>query len=397
MSFWNRKKEVPEEKKAPAPEPVRRSGFPSLAHVKHIVAIASGKGGVGKSTLSANLAVALRSVGARVGLLDADIYGASQSGMFGATEVDSLEVENNLLVPMEKYGVRFVSMGLLMGGEDAPVVWRAPMVVKLLQQFLGQVAWGHLDYLLIDLPPGTGDIQLTLAQQASLSGAVIVTTPQDVAVGIAAKGMRMFEKVNVPILGIIENMSGFTCGHCHHVTHIFAEGGGKALATENNVPFLGAIPLDPAIVHSGDAGQPVLLGSLDSPSAKALLQVAQAIEQSLHKTEGAGDTNLPVSESIDPNNGYLTIQWADGSTTRHNPFHLRSECRCALCVDENTGKQILDPKRISLDIQVVGARQTGRYAYTLSFSDGHNTGIYVFDRLRTDLKEKQDNAGSFQV
>lgn len=395
MSFWNRKKEPQGEKKVESPEPIRRSGFPSLAHVKHIVAIASGKGGVGKSTLSANLAVALRCAGARVGLLDADIYGASQSGMFGATDIDTLEVDNQMLQPLEKYGVRFVSMGLLMGGEDAPVVWRAPMVVKLLQQFLGQVSWGHLDYLLIDLPPGTGDIQLTLAQQASLSGAVIVTTPQDVAVGIAAKGMRMFEKVNVPILGIIENMSGFTCEHCNHTTHIFAQGGGKQLALANHVPFLGAIPLDPAIVTSGDAGQPALLRSTETPAAKALLQIAYALEQALSHTDQDG--TLPKSESIDPNSGSLAIEWADGTKTTHSPFQLRSECRCALCIDENTGKQLLDPKRIPLDIQVVGARQTGRYAYTLSFSDGHNTGIYTFDRLRNELQDKNNASDSFRV
>lgn len=404
MAFWNRKKkeetkETSRETQSRAAQAARRGGFPALQGVKHIIAIASGKGGVGKSTLSANLAVALRFSGARVGLLDADIYGASQPGMFGAGDVQNLRVEDNMLHPVEKHGVRFVSMGLLMGGDDGPVVWRAPMVVKLLQQFLGQVAWGELDYLLIDLPPGTGDIQLTLAQQASLSGAVIVTTPQNVAVGIAAKGMRMFEKVNVPILGVIENMSGFTCENCDHVTHIFQHGGGKQMAKDNQIPFLGAVPLDTDIVESGDSGQPILLGSTESPAAKAFLDIAQSLEKNFHELVDEANEGLPLEETVDPETGNVTIKWVDGETTKHSAYNLRVECRCALCVDEDTGKPLLDPKRVPLDIQVVGMRRTGRYAYTITFSDNHNTGIYTFDRLRQDLAEDDagDNSETFSV
>ena len=212
--------------------PFDKQSSPGLSGVKNIIAVASGKGGVGKSTVSANLAVALAQAGHKVGLMDADIYGPSQPGMFGSDNVQP-EVINNLLKPKRNHGVDFISMGLLVG-DDTPVIWRAPMAMKMIQQFINSVMWGELDYLLIDLPPGTGDVQLTLAQQASLTGAVIVTTPQQVALGIAKKGLKMFEQVKVPIVGIIENMSGFTCSHCGELTEVFKGGGeiGRASCRE---------------------------------------------------------------------------------------------------------------------------------------------------------------------
>ncbi len=201
-------------------------GAVELEGVKNIVAVASGKGGVGKSTVAANLAVALAQTGASVGLCDADVYGPSQPTMFGV-ETQPRADENRRLLPIESHGVQLMSMGFL-ATKETPVIWRGPMAAKLIQQFLAGVAWGELDYLIVDLPPGTGDVQLTLTQSVSLTGAVIVTTPQNVALEIAEKGLRMFQQVNVPVLGVVENMSYFECPHCSERTPVFSEGGGNA-------------------------------------------------------------------------------------------------------------------------------------------------------------------------
>ncbi|HUP55938.1 MAG TPA: P-loop NTPase [Bdellovibrionota bacterium] len=355
--------------------------FPALAQVKHIIAVASGKGGVGKSTVSTNLAIALRASGATVGLLDADIYGPSQTGMLGAKSEDRPMADGEMIRPLNRHGVKFISMGSLIPN-DGPVVWRAPMATKMIQQFLGGVQWGALDYLLIDLPPGTGDVQLTLAQQASISGAVIVTTPQDVALGIARKGLRMFEQLNVPILGIVENMSGFTCGHCGKETAVFKKQGGQSMASTVGVPFLGSIPLDPEIMASGDEGVPVLEKSADSPAARAFLAVANRVIQGLSPLE-SDEASAFEPQSIDlPSPGELVIRWPDGHQGRHLARSLRLACGCAHCVDENTGKRVLDPARVPLDVGMRSFSPVGRYALSLVFTDGHDTGIYPYKKLR---------------
>jgi ATP-binding protein involved in chromosome partitioning len=240
--------------------------------VRHTIAVASGKGGVGKSTVAVNLAVALATEGARVGLLDADVYGPSVPLMTGIDEPPQLTKERHI-VPFERFGVRIMSLGFLVP-RDSPVIWRGPMVMKALQQLLGDVTWGELDYLLVDMPPGTGDAQLTLSQKVRLAGAVIVTTPQDVALADARKGVAMFRKVDVPVLGIVENMSYFECPHCSGRSEIFGHGGGRAEAETLGVPCLGEIPLDPAIRAGGDDGEPLVSRDPDSPQAKALVQVA---------------------------------------------------------------------------------------------------------------------------
>lgn len=392
MVFWKRaKSSQPEQPQQPplartqppagasvAPGPGRPT-LPALSEIKHVIAIASGKGGVGKSTVTTNLAVALRATGASVGLLDADIYGPSQPGLLGAGYSKPEMVEGQLR-PLEKYGIRFVSMASVLGS-DAPVVWRAPMAMKMIHQFLGNVEWGALDYLLIDLPPGTGDVQLTLAQQASLSGAVIVTTPQEVAVGIAKKGLKMFEQLNVPILGIVENMSGFSCKHCGKETAVFKEGGGQRLARELKVPFLGSLPLDPEIMMSGEEGLPVLERSRESHAAHAILELARNVESELARRAGDIGEREPIRAEVMPN-GQLVVQWPDGHLSQHSAYRLRTQCGCATCVDENTGKRILDPSRVPLDIQLQGFAPVGRYAFSMMFSDGHSTGIYPFKKLR---------------
>jgi ATP-binding protein involved in chromosome partitioning len=252
----------------------RDSGL--IPEVESVVAVASGKGGVGKSTVAANLAVSLAQLGHRVGLLDADIYGPSMPLMFGIR--DKPRVAGNRVVPFSKHGVSVMSLGFVVDS-DTPVIWRGPMVMKALEQMLRDVEWGPLDYLVVDLPPGTGDAQLTITQRIPLSGAVIVTTPQDVALVDARKGLAMFRKVEVPVVGIIENMSTFVCPHCGQETAIFKEGGGERTARELGCPFLGRVPLDPAIVEGGDAGVPIAVAAPEGPHAAVFRRLAEAVVQ----------------------------------------------------------------------------------------------------------------------
>jgi ATP-binding protein involved in chromosome partitioning len=228
-----------------------------LPGVKNVVAVASGKGGVGKSTVAVNLAAGLADRGARVGLFDADIYGPNVPRMVDADDHPQA-TENETIVPPEKFGMKLMSMAFMVG-EDDPVIWRGPMVHKVLTQLVEDVEWGHLDYLVVDLPPGTGDTQLTLLQTLPLTGAVVVTTPEDVAVDDARKGLRMFGRHDTTVLGVIENMSTFVCPDCGGTHDIFGAGGGEDFADANDLPFLGSIPLDPSVRAGGDTGQPVVL------------------------------------------------------------------------------------------------------------------------------------------
>src|SRR5450432_4087905 len=227
-----------------------------IAGVKNLIAVGSGKGGVGKTTVAVNLAIALARLGYKTGLLDADVYGPNVPLMMGTNQTPSAHGER--IQPLENYGVKLMSMGFLNPG-DKPLVWRGPMLHSVIQQFLRGVDWGELDYLVIDLPPGTGDVQLSLVQSAPITGAVIVTTPSDVALEDARKAVRMFEQVRVPILGIVENMSFLLCPHCQERIDVFSHGGGRTTAAEMNVHFLGELPMDPAVRVGGDTGQPIVL------------------------------------------------------------------------------------------------------------------------------------------
>ena len=256
-----------------------------IPEVKTTIAVASGKGGVGKSTVAVNLATALARHGMHVGLLDADIYGPSIPLMMGRQhEQPRLIAGQRRMVPFERFGVRFMSLGFMVD-PDSAVIWRGPMVMKAIVELLGNVNWGALDILVVDMPPGTGDAQLTLSQRVELAGAVIVTTPQDVALADAIKGVAMFRKVNVPVLGIVENMSYFLCPHCSGRTEIFDHGGGQEQARRLKVPFLGEIPLDPAIRSAGDAGQPIVVSAPESTQAKAFLEIASKVRAVLHSDE----------------------------------------------------------------------------------------------------------------
>ena len=252
-------------------EPPAPAGIPGVAN---IIAVASGKGGVGKSTVAANLAVALARQGLKVGLMDADIYGPSVPRLFDIREKPG--TEGKKIVPIEKYGIKIMSLGFLLR-EDEAVVWRGPMVQSALTQMLNDTLWAPLDVLVLDMPPGTGDAQLTISQRAPLRGAVIVSTPQDIALIDARKGIAMFEKTKVPVLGIVENMSTFICPNCGHESHIFGHGGARAEAAKLGVPFLGEIPLVPVIRETSDAGRPIVATQPDSKEAQAFLDIAKLV------------------------------------------------------------------------------------------------------------------------
>jgi len=248
----------------------------ALASVRNIVAVGSGKGGVGKSTIAVNIAASLALAGARVGLLDGDIYGPTTPIMLGLEEQP--KSVGNRMIPQQAAGLKFISMGLLVKS-DQPLIWRGPMAHKALQQCLFDTDWGELDYLMVDLPPGTGDVHLTLAQAVPLTGAVIVSTPQDVGLRISMKTLRMFQQTRVPILGIVENMSYYICPHCDSRDHIFGQGGGSRAAEQLGIPFLGEVPLDLAIRTQSDIGKPIVIAQPDSPSAKTLRAIAERVAE----------------------------------------------------------------------------------------------------------------------
>jgi ATP-binding protein involved in chromosome partitioning len=384
-----------------------RAGIEKLPGIRHIVAIGSGKGGVGKSTVSVNLALAFQQLGAHIGLVDADILGPSIPGMLGLpTGQPPAMTPDGKIIPADRHGLKTISMGMLTG-DDNPAVLRGPMVGKYLNMFIGGVQWGQLDTLILDLPPGTGDTQLTLAQTLPLSGAVIVTTPQDVSLKIARRGLRMFEKVRVPILGIIENMSTFTCPHCGKSTDIFSRGGGERMSRQLEVPFLGAIPLDADVVIGGDEGRPIVIDKPKSITAQAYVAIAVALAAQL---QGASATVLkPFVWTWDSNDGApawidvavrpsgvrnmpiglrrrdgrtLSVLWEDGQRHDFDVRDLRLLCLCALCVEEMSGRKLLDPKSVRSDVSPRVISSIGNYAIGIHWNDGHSSGIYSFDHLR---------------
>jgi ATP-binding protein involved in chromosome partitioning len=266
---------------APPSQPVEQ---PNLGK---IIAVSSGKGGVGKSTVAANIAVALAQAGLHVGVMDADIYGPNIPRMFGVSERPI--VVGGKIQPLEAYGVKLMSLGLLVE-RDAPAIWRGPIIMKIVNQFLRDVDWGRLDYFIVDLPPGTGDAQLSLVQATQVAGALIVTTPQEVAVGDALRGAKMFERVGVPVIGVVENMSGFTDPETGRRFDLFSSGGGQRLADEISVPLIGTVPLQPHLAALADEGKPVIIAEPDSPAASSLREIAETLQQ---KTAGRGMA-LPI-------------------------------------------------------------------------------------------------------
>jgi len=383
------------------------AGPEKLPGIRHVIAVASGKGGVGKSTVSVNLALALQQLGGRVGLLDADILGPSIPVMLGLSTLQPPErTPDQRIVPAERYGLKAISMAML-SGDDNPAILRGPMVGKYLKVFIGGVQWGHLDYLILDFPPGTGDTFLTLAQSVPLSGAVIVTTPQDVSLKITRRGLRAFEKLNVAILGIIENMSTFMCPHCGKGTDIFRRGGGERMSRELGVPFLGAIPLDADIVTGGDEGHPIVADKPKSVATQAYVAIATELvgriralpTTVIEKFAWNWDTNEGApgwaASAVRPDGSQttpvgflrrdartLSVLWEDGHRDDFDVRDLRLACPCAACRDEMSGRPLLDPKSVLLDVAPRTISSGGNYAITFGWNDGHSTGIYTYKNLR---------------
>ena len=263
----------------PAPTPV------AYPHLGNIIAISSGKGGVGKSTVAVNLAVALAKQGARVGLMDADIYGPNIPRMMGISAPPP--VENEKIIPLQAHGVKIMSLGFMIE-RDQPAIWRGPIIMKIISQFLRDVQWGELDYFLVDMPPGTGDAQLSLVQATMVHGAIIVTTPQEVAAGDALRGAKMFQRVAVPVLGVVENMSYFVCPNCSHKHFIFGTGGAARLADELDVPLLGEIPFFPGVLEGGDRGEPIVVSDPQTPAAEALFELSGRLSGLLAGRDASG-------------------------------------------------------------------------------------------------------------
>ena len=392
---------------APGASSQPSAGPEKLPGIRHVIAVGSGKGGVGKSTVSVNLALALLQLGGRIGLVDADVLGPSIPGMLGLpTGQPPAMTPDGKIVPADRHGLKVISMGMFTG-DDNPAILRGPMVSKYLQAFIGTVQWGQLDFLILDLPPGTGDTQLTLAQSFPLSGALIVTTPQDVSLKIARRGLRMFETVHVPILGIIENMSTFTCPHCGKDTDVFRRGGGERMSRELGVPFLGAIPLDADIVTSGDEGRPIIVDKPNSVAAQAYRAIATELADRLQGlpatalsafkwTWETGD-GVPawVESAVRPSGsrttaiGFrrrdprtLSVLWENGHREDFDVRDLRLACPCAACVEEMSGRALLDPASVRPDVGPRVISSIGNYAITITWNDGHSTGIYSFEHMR---------------
>lgn len=348
-------------------------------NIQSIIPIASGKGGVGKSTVSANLALALAKKGLKVGLMDADVYGPSIPTILGVTEKP--QSKDNRIIPPEKFGLKVISMGFFIPQGEA-VIWRGPMLHKMVNDFLGLVEWGDLDVLVVDLPPGTGDIQLSLCQTISVTGAVIVSTPQEVAWNVAQKAIMMFDKLNTPVLGIIENMSYYKCGHCNEREEVFGSGGARRAAEILGIPFLGEIPLVKSIRATADAGDPVVHSEPQGEPAKIFIEIAENLMSEISGLKTRTETKpVPAKIALAENSG-VRIEWSDGKASTYSARDLRLACPCAGCVHEITGKRLLDPARIPADIHPVTLNKVGRYALQIVWSDGHGTGIYAFDKLR---------------
>jgi ATP-binding protein involved in chromosome partitioning len=353
-----------------------------VAGVRHLIAVASGKGGVGKSTTAVNLALGLQSMGLSAGILDADIYGPSQPRLLGLTGRPQV-AHGNTLRPMEAFGLKVMSMGFLID-EGTPIIWRGPMVVSALTQMLRDVAWSDLDVLVIDMPPGTGDVQLTMAQQVPLSGAIIVSTPQDLALIDARKGLNMFRKVDVPVLGIIENMSTFICPKCGERTDIFGHGGAKLEAEKLGIPFLGGVPLDMDIRAKSDEGQPIVATSPDSPHAGVYRDIAARAWQELERSTGA--RIKPPKLDVSADGSVLEVEFEDAP-----PFALSAEMLRVMSPSAEVQGHSPD-QRVTVarkrNVKIKELRPVGNYAVRIAFDDGHDTGLFAWSYLQTLDRER---------
>jgi ATP-binding protein involved in chromosome partitioning len=368
----------------PEPASPSVSRQPRLDGVARVIAVASGKGGVGKSTVAANLAVALRALGRRVGLADVDIYGPSVPIMFGIHELPHPNENTRLLQPLESCGIKVMSMGFFLD-DQAPVVWRGPMAMSATKQFLRGVAWGELDYLIVDLPPGTGDIPLTLAQEVPLDGGLIVTTPQDVALADVTRGVAMFRRLNTPILGVAVNMAGYTCPKCGTTDDLFGSHTAERIAREIGAPVLAEFPIEQKVRESGDAGRPVVVADPGSSVSRAFLDLAAAVEKSLAGVRDELYGPEPAEVTIDDAARAVRIRWSDGQTTVYSFHGLRGWCPCASCQGHSSQTRFIHTE----NPRPTGHEGVGRYAIRFLWADGHSTGMYSYEWLReiADLPE----------
>lgn len=338
----------------------------TLTKVGAIIAVSSCKGGVGKSTVAAHLARAIQREGHSVGLLDVDIYGPSLPTLMHQQQPE-VYMRKELIQPVEVDGLKTMSLGYMMG--DKPAVMRGPMVSNYTMQILRQTDWGPLDYLIIDLPPGTGDIQLTLVQQAALDGAIIVTTPQALSLVDVARGILMFESVNVPVLGLVENMAWFECGNCSEKHYIFGNST-ETLKSRFGLETLAQLPILPGVseAHLRKSGENI----------PAFAELADNLHREVGKRRLEGD-ELPV---VNPEKGRIHVAWPDGTECRIANKALRASCQCALCVSEYTGEALLDADTIPDDIRVEKVQTLGNYAIAITWSDGHSSGIFSWDHMK---------------
>jgi ATP-binding protein involved in chromosome partitioning len=361
--------------------------------VKHIVAVASGKGGVGKSTVAVNLALGLQALGLKVGIIDADIYGPSQPRLLGISGKPQV-ANGKVIKPLEGWGLKVMSMGFLVD-EDTPVVWRGPMVVSALSQMLRETDWagdtGDLDVLVIDMPPGTGDVQLTISQSVPLSGAVVVSTPQDLALIDARKGIAMFKRVEVPILGIVENMSYFLCPKCGERSDVFGHGGARAEAEKLGVPFLGEVPLHMDIRETSDSGKPVTVAAPESQYAQIFRDVAVHVWEEVERAKGT--LTPPPHLEVTDDGKTLKAAFPDGRTFDLSAEFLRVVSPSAEVQGHSPSQRITVPRK--KHVKIAGITPVGNYATRIAFDDGHNTGLYTWGYLHLLGREKDARWGKY--
>ncbi|HUS98405.1 MAG TPA: P-loop NTPase [Hyphomicrobiaceae bacterium] len=366
---------------APAAAPQGGKQGQAIPGVRHLIAVASGKGGVGKSTTTVNLALGLQATGMKVGILDADIYGPSQPRLLGLAGRPQPR-EDGALEPMKAYGLKAMSMGFMVD-EGTPIIWRGPMVVSALNQMLRQVNWGELDVILIDMPPGTGDVQLSIAQQVPLSGAVIVSTPQDLALIDARKGLAMFQRVDVPVLGIIENMSYFLCPHCGERSDIFGHGGAAKEAGKLGVPFLGGIPLHMDIRETSDRGQPIVATEPESEHAAIYRDLASRVWTEVQAADG---TLIKPDLAPSGDGATLKVSYPGREAGELSAEMLRVMSPSAEVQGHSPSQRVtVGGKR---NVKITNLEPVGSYAVRIRFSDGHNTGLYTWDYLEDLSREK---------
>ncbi len=351
---------------------------PGLQSVSNLLAVSSCKGGVGKSTLAINLAFSLAQTGAKIGIFDADIYGPSLPTIVQPQNTD-LYQQDELIQPLDYHGVKLMSFGFIPKGPGSgAAIMRGPMVTQVINQLLTGTDWGELDYLVIDMPPGTGDIQLTLTQLIPLTAAIIVTTPQDLSFVDVVKGIQMFDKLKVPTVAVIENMSYFICSQCNVKHYPFGQGALAKLIEQYGFKNAFKIPIQTDISKLSDAGTPIVLEKPESTIARSIHTISGAVVREISKIKHGGLKRPQINFSGDQ--GFV-ITLPEGKKETLSPIILRQNCRCAVCIEEQTGKRLLDPETIPADIYPTGIRPMGNYAVAITWSDGHSSSIYPYDTL----------------